>query len=273
MAVSFALIGSAPSALPQQQPNAASQLVTKMLKYYSDLPSLTGSIVLTASDGAGQAQLFTQVQFEKPSKLFIKQVKSGNQSTQWLVVSDGKNFSYDAPQNALGSAPGQIGTPGSQNKRLYESVSQIEFVKGADGKYLRKYGNYDVQQIYSVGAATICDRSVPLDIAIGRHEDLQHDVLTWMTVSSNGKTTVNEVEANSIVGKWRPYGDAATDPNQAPGQYELVITDDGKLLRYTIVQNIRRSPPNQSDVVELRETWNVDLNPNGKPDESLFRVV
>jgi hypothetical protein len=270
LAVSLAFVGGSPVIAGQ---GAASQLVSKMLKYYYDANSLTGTITLTASDGQGQAQMTTYVQFEKPSKLFIRQVKGGNHPMQWLVTSDGKLFSYDAPESSLGSQPStQIGTLGARGRRLTERVRQMlpdQFVTDASGRQVAKWGDFDVRQIYAVAAPSMGDRSAPLDIAIGRIEDLSHDKLTWMTVESNGKATVNGVEGTVIVGKWRPYGDASSDPAQAPGQYQMVISDEGKLLRYMILQFV--GPPDH--YYTLRETWDLDLTLNGKPDESLFRVV
>src|SRR4051812_2027201 len=98
---------------PKPQANAASQLVSKMLKYYSGAQSITGTITYTASDGAGSAQLITVLQYEKPSKLYIKQYKGGPHQMMWLVTSDGKYFSYNAPDNLPGS-----------NERLVETVMQ-----------------------------------------------------------------------------------------------------------------------------------------------------
>ena len=263
IAVSMVLFGQG-----QQVPvNISKQLIGKMLQYYADAKTMTGTITLTATDGGGQAQLETQFQFEKPSKLYIRQAKGGANPVQWRVTSDGAMFSYDSPDVLPGGEQG-----GAQRPRLLESIDQVvadQYVKGPNGKPVPKHENYDVKKIYAVAAASIGDRSVPLDIAIGRSEDLHHDVLTWMTVESNGKVSVNGVEGSSIVGKWREYGDQETDPRNARGEYELVITDEGKLLRYTIVQNIGQA----NKFAQLREIWNVDLIVNGKPDSSLFKVV
>ncbi len=263
LAVSCALAVLAPTA-PKQ--SAASQLVSKMLQYYSSAQSLTGTILFTASDGAGKAQLLTTIQYEKPSKLYILQEKRGSQPMQWIVSSDGKYFSY-APPEYLASA-----TFNSKPQRLIEPINQIvpgEFLKNAAGKTVPKYAPYDVRQIYAVAASSLGDRSVPLDIAVGRTEDLKHDVLTWMTVIGKGKTTLNGVEANLIVGGWRPYGEAIADPNNPPGTYELYITDEGKLLRYTVTQLLGEA----GNPTRLQETWDVGLTLNGKPDQNLFRLV
>src|SRR5205823_3210391 len=88
------------------QSTTAGQLITKMLGYYHDANTLTGTIVLTATDGAGTANLNTRVQFEKPSKLFIEQTLGGRNPQSWYVTSDGVNFTYSSPDNLMGSQPG-----------------------------------------------------------------------------------------------------------------------------------------------------------------------
>ncbi|HWA83149.1 MAG TPA: hypothetical protein VG820_06950 [Fimbriimonadaceae bacterium] len=232
LALSFALVGS-----PVQ--NSGSALVSKMLKYYSGAKTMTGTITYTASDGSGKVQLVTTLQYERPSKLYIRQAKGNPNPRQWLVVSDGTTFSY-------GHNPDTF--DGHQD-RLKESVRQVDTVLDVDG-------------IYAISATEgLADRSVPLDIAIGRKEDLSHDILMWVNVDLAGKTTENGA-ANLVKGGWRPYGDA-----QTAGRYEMVIGDDGRLIRYTVFRNVGK--PGQA--VELRENWDVDLTVNGMPTESLFK--
>lgn len=245
---------------PAIRQNSASQLVSKMLQYYSDAPSLTGNITLTASDGAGRVRVDTTIQYQKPSLIYIRQVKSGSNPMQWMIVSDGKYFSYNSPENLPGS-----------NQRLTEKVSQLvpdQYSVDKDGKRVPKYANYDIRQIYAVGAVSLGDRSVPLDVAIGRREDLEHDNLTWVTVNPNGKKTVNGEQGTSIVGKWRPYGNAASDPNSITATYEMVIADDGRLLQYSTFQPMEGG--GSSAVLTL--TWDVDLKVGGKVDTALFKI-
>lgn len=258
VALSLAILG-APSAAPAKQ--TAAELVSKMLAYYQEANTISGTITLTASDGGGQRQLVTSLQYAKPSKLYIRQVKAGGTAMQWLVTSDGTEFSYDVPQDLPGY------TFNEHSHRLVEPVLQLT------GEYVGKTpvkAPYGVRQIYAAVAPSIGDRSVPLDVAIGRTEDLRHDNLTWMTVESGGKVTFNGAETNRVFGKWRPYGEASTDTVNSPGQYEMLIADDGKLVRYSTFQFIRS--PGGTDVT-LQLTWDVNLTLNGKPDDSLFKVI
>ncbi len=258
LAVSVVLTGGAPA---QQSP--AGKLVSKMLQLYASAQSLTGTITLTASDKNGKAQLVTKLQYQKPSKLYIRQDKGGRQPQTWLVTSDGMAFSYDPPDNLPLAQPG----------RVKEKVRQLvpnEVDRDSKGNPIPVYRDYEVGQIYAVAAVgSLGDRSTPLDIAIGRIEDLSHDKATWMTMQWGGKVTFNGVEANLIKGKWREYGDQVSDPAYAPGDYEMIVTDDGKLLRYGIAQMMSGN----GIQAEVNLVWDVDLRINDKPDPGLFRVV
>jgi hypothetical protein len=262
IALSLALLN--PAAPAQESASAPAKLVSKMLRYYFEAQSLTGTIMYTATDGTGQVQVQTVLQFEKPSRIYLRQNKGGKTPQQWLLVSDGKHFAYDPPaqlQNDLtGSAP-----------RLVEPVWQV-VDKGPTGQIM---GNYSVRQIYAVEAPGLADRSIPLDVAIGRPEDLQHDNLQWMTVTADGQDSINGAPVTKITGKWREYGNQVTDVNYAPGQYWMYIANDGKLIRYVVERSIPRDPqhPSFTDTYKLRETWDVDLALNGKPDPNLFKDV
>lgn len=266
-AAALVALVSAPTSPVQSQ---GSQFVSKMLKYYAGAQSMTGTITYTATDGAGKAQLITYLQYEKPSKLSIKQVKSGSNPMTWLLASDGKNFTYPSPEHLISSEPGSaIGKPGTKRRQLVEPVYQIipnEFITDAKGNKVQKKGNLDIRQIYAVGAPSIADRSAPLDIAIGRVEDLQHVNLQWMTVEYSGRKSHNGVEVHVVTGGWRNYGNMAVrDPKFPPGHYQMLIADDGKLLQYSVRQLM------QGNAV-LQETWDVDLTVNGQTDPSAFKL-
>ncbi len=218
-------------------------LISKMLKVYADANTMVGSITLTGYAGGGQSSMTTYLQFEKPAKLFIRQDKGGSEPRRWIVSSDGRFFSYESPNQNVGVV-----------QRLIEPITS-------------RNGTYDFKRIYSVAARdSIGDRSVPLDIAISRHEDLEHDVMMWATFSPNGRVKLGDMTANSIIGHWRPYGEA-----DIGGKYELVIADDGRLLRYTLEQLLAPDPNMQPQ--QVRFVWEVNLQVNAKPDPKYFVLV
>ena len=164
-------------------PNAA-KIISDMLMSYRKVQSLTGTIALKVSDGKGQIAITTALQYEKPSKLYIKQDKAG--STSKIVTSDGKHFTYDMPEERGLLFVGQ--------GRLAESV-----VNG-------RGETQEVTHIYAAASASLFDRSTPLDIVISRKEDLEYINQQWATVVYRGQTEINGVKAHVVGGDWRLYG-------------------------------------------------------------------
>src|SRR5579862_8720306 len=100
------IVGQGPTQAAQTETSPAKTLISKMLAYYFSANTLTGNIVLTAAAGGGHTTWNTTVQFERPSKLYIQQARVNGPSEAWYITSDGKVFSYAAPENTLGSQPG-----------------------------------------------------------------------------------------------------------------------------------------------------------------------
>src|SRR5687768_12511542 len=91
----------------------ASMLVQKMIEYYNDAATMTGTIVMTAKVGDESLALTTNMQFERPSRIYVRQQKSIGDKRVWMIVSDGKSFAYDSPGTFAWEPPG---------KRLAEPV-------------------------------------------------------------------------------------------------------------------------------------------------------
>lgn len=242
--VGFALAAAFCMAQETAAPSA-SALVSRMLAHYSSAQSLTGTIRFTQSAQNTSVGIETVLQVERPSRLYIRQVLRSNEPAAWLVVSDGKQFSYNTPNNL----------PGSENlPRLVEQVSQ-------NGTTL------DSRAIYKAGATSIGDRSAPLDIAIGHPDDLKSLTFQWATLEYRGRRKLGDEEVDVIGGRWRPYGEAP-----ASGQFEMYILPTGELRRYAILESVSPQGANGT-VFEVRSVWDVRITANGKPDPALFRVI
>lgn len=219
------------------------ELVSRMLAYYNDAETLTGTIVMLVKDNAGSVAVTTQIQYEKPNKLYIKQQKSTGDRRTWLVVSNGKHFSYNVPQNLENDNP---------NRRLVEAV---------------KVGDVTLtlRDIYAASAHGLADRSAALDIAISRTEDLRFLRDQWRTVEYKGQIEYDGVQVHVVSGQWRAYG---TAPVQ--GQYRMYITDSGELRQFARSETMGDGT---GVAIPLLSTWDVKLVKNGKPDEKLFEKV
>lgn len=237
IAVAMAPGFAAPAA--QGDGASAASILTKMFARYGDAKTLKGTIVLTQSIGNQGGQLKTDIQFEYPSKLYLRQEKEFVKKETWLVTSDGKHFSYAAP---YGPGKGQ---------RL------IEPIRLATGTTLT------VRDIYAAVTASIGDRSAPLDLAISRKEDLNYLRGQWASLTLDGAKDLNGEEVYAISGNWREYQTAPVS-----GRFQIFVSKEGDLKRYAIEESVKLD--NSYRVVSV---WEVNLKINGEVDDKLFKLV
>jgi hypothetical protein len=245
MLTAFVALALATPALPQDQGFDGPALISKMLAYYSSAKTMTGTITQTVKVGnASEVALVTTLQFEKPSKLYLRQQKKAGNRRVWLTVSNGKEFSYNPPSLGL-----SIDDP---NRRLLEPVVENN---------VTKY----VKDIYVAAASGLGDRSAPLDIAIGRNEDLRFLRDQWQTVEYKGTTDYEDLQVHVILGQWRQYGNVP-----ASGQYRMFITDGGELKQFARSETLQNDA---GQTMPVFTTWDVKLVKNGKVDPALFAKV
>ena len=237
--------------LMSAQEPAAPQIVSKMLLHYRDAKSLVGTITMAQRAGNRQASIHTEIQFQLPSKLYILQILNASYGQgRWLVTSNGKLFSYDAPRGV--STEGRLSPEG---KRLVESCQP----NGTD---------IGVRGVYQASVASLGDRSTPLDILMGRTEDLQFRNFQWATVEHQGKSQIGGVTAWTIGGSYREYQKAPIS-----GSYQLVIDEQYRLLRYTEQETIATKVNGQQIVQEVITTWDVNVTKDAKTRDDLFKVI
>lgn len=223
--------------LPEQ--NEAAQLVSRMLAYYNSAKTLSGTIQMTQTAGGKQAVVSTALQAEWPAKLYLRQeLKASFGTDSWLVTSDGMVFSYDPPSELEG-------------KRLAEPVDY-----GA--------GNHDIRSIYAATVKSIYDRSTPLDIIIGRKEDLRYRNYQWVNVVVQGEAKIGEDTVTIIGGQWREYGQA---PPSAT--YTMAIDAQNRLRQFTLREKIGV----QNTVQDVTTVWDVNVVKDTPVKPELFKVV
>lgn len=234
-----------------QEPNVqdpssskAAQLLSKMLSHYYKVKKLSGRILLTTTAGKVSGKLLTTVQFEDPSKLFIRQDLQANTKGTWLVISDGDIFTYPLPNSQLGSETG---------KSLVERVL-------TDGE------QRSFRDIYAIAAGGLKDRSAPLDLAIGRYEDMKIFRGHLANHTLGLPEQVNGQVCDIVQGDWRIVPNAP-----AESRYRIWISSEGDIMRYELVDKIL-NPEAPSTMIDIKQVWDVDLHVNGETNEALYRV-
>ena len=235
---------------PQATTPSGGQVISTMFARYSGVTSLTGTIKLLAqakaSTGSVQEEVDTVVQYDHPNKLYIRQDRSAPHANTWIVSSDGDHFSYNFPEGPARHA--------AHSKRLIEPVNDMDCAK-----------------IYAAASLSLGDKSFPLSIGISWTDELRRIAADWPTHDLAGEVDVNGLKVWKVVGKF-----CEVPGGPRVGDYYLLISKQGDLLEYATQQQI--ASPTRTGVdtyhpTTLTQTWQVNLEPNGKPIPSLFTLV
>jgi hypothetical protein len=240
------MVASVASAHAQAPTSKA--LIEKMLGRYYTANSLVGKVRLTVAAENATATLDTELQYEKPAKVYIHQQKNvadpdPTRPTSWLVTSDGVKFTYDAPNL----------TNGQKRTRLREDVLDPRTGKPND-----------VKMIYAVVRPTLGDFSMPLDIAFAHPANLNYRRGQWINHSVTGTTEIRGKMAYLVAGAYR-----ISQGEPESGKYQMAITADGDLLQY--VERIVVGVNGKN--VEIVSQWDVDLTVNGTVNAALFKLI
>jgi len=223
-------------------------LISKMMSNYASCTEMSGKIVLTVKVENLTQVTTTNFQFERPSKLYIYQTREDPEGGTWIVTSDGQTFSYPAPSNFLTN----------KGQRLFEPVS-------APGQL-----PMNIQKIYAACKDSLVDFSVPMSISISWLDELRRIKARWLSMSLAGTGIIDDQNCYRITGD---YSDSYGPP--AMGQFELDINDNSEIVKYAESEFVGApsSVKTKSAPVKVVATWDCDLKPNSKVDETLFKVL
>ena len=236
-----------------QQPQSAASLISMMFKHYSDAQSMAGTIRLVQSSMGKSLEIDTKMAFQKPSLMYLFQSQADGRREPSSLVSDGIHFAYTAPSNLDKRPP-----------KLIESIHQRHY-------------DITVPELYVVARLSLIERSLPLDVAIGRPTDLKAISEQLATFGLTGRATINGHEANVIKGELRDNRNGVGN-----GHFEMDITNDGDLVHFWKSESFQISPsyiekqhlPMSDFAGGVRVEWSydVDLAVNTVPDQSLFHL-
>lgn len=239
---------------PQQdsggQPKVSpSEVVSKMFARYAGAKSIVGTIKMTQAARGVSVHTDSELQLERPALIYLHQSRDGSFSRNWFLTSDGKEFSYDRPQEYLDNAGVQYG-----KSRFVEYVTQHGVSMGISEMLLASY-------------KSLGDVNPMLETAVASKEWLSRLTQQWASLYYRGKQTVGGQSVDAITGDYRE-----TKMVPISGTFEAYISDSGDFVRYVIHEK-HSYPKLQSGVIEVTTTWDADLRLNAKTDPNLYKVL
>jgi len=217
---------------------SAGPLISKMLDRYSKAKTASGRISFVQQADGASVTVDTELQYERPNKLYIRQERKGSDAHVWLAVSDGKVLSYDRPEGVFG------------RDRFRDKVGPSS----------------NLSDLYTAVLDSLGERSPALAMMISRRDDLVALLQMWGPTTIAGKTTLRGTEAFVIDGSYR-----VASGGRLSGKLEMVITADGDLLRYVQREKVQLPAPSNK-LVELVTTWDCNVRVDAPVDDGLFTV-
>lgn len=240
---------------PAQTPPAmpkATDLIGKMFRKYAGAKSLIGAVTMTQSSMGKSFQISTQIVYQRPDLIRVSQTnRPGKNPTE--LVSDGVRFSYTAIETQL-SPP-----------KLIESV------------HPEYKPPLQIGDMYFCIQPTMADRSLPLDVSVGRIDDLKLIQRELASFDLKGSTAVRGIPVYQIEGQWR---DLLT--GRITGTFDLFVTPDGDCVRFERHERMgvspkwlmdHKFPPTAyADGIPVDTVWDSDFKVDAPVNKSVFSL-
>ena len=253
----------------QQTPAMNSkEVIAKCLSKYAEANSGIGEFTMNQSASGRKVSIKTELQFERPSKVFIHQSSASVDPNDWLVVSDGVQFGYDVP-----------GGRTATRRRLFEPIASSPSING-EKKILQ------IHSIYLASKRSLGDVPNPflefITQSAGENQSLKGYLarLKKIEPEPKEKELIDGTTGYSISGQmW--FGDQLKDADGKPadqyesiGRYEMQISKDFDLVSMKTIETMAITDkasnlPTQINIVTI---WTGKIQLNSKPADSIFRV-
>ena len=225
---------------------SASQIMSKMFGHYAQAKSVVGTIKMTQVAHGATIHTDTEMQFDRPALIFLHQVRDGSQRHEWYLTSDGKEFSYDPPEN--------------RNPLLYGHRRMVEYVT-------QHSTTLGLPDFLAAASRSLGDVNPMIESSIAQKDRLKRLIGQWATLVYRGKVTVDGQTVDAISGQYREkLGDPIT------GQFEAYISDSGDFVKYVLKQRLE-FPQISKDPIEITTTWESGLKVDAQTNKSLYKVI
>ncbi|MBL8049475.1 MAG: hypothetical protein JNJ45_12420 [Chthonomonas sp.] len=223
---------------PAETQQTPGQFLSKVIFRYAEAKTIQGSFKCVSTANGLRVEVNSAVAIERPSKVYLRQVRGGAVPEDTVITSDGKKFSYDAP----------IELKNTRGERLMEFV----WKEGAKAPM-------SVGEVVQIGQQRLPDYSAPLWLMMSYRIDLEFLRGCWGKVAwqqeSNGLLSVG--------GTYKEYP-LATEA----GTWQLWATPEGDLKRYAlsvpIVEGGRQ--------ITVSNVWTIDVKLNAEVAPETFKL-
>ncbi|CAN5597600.1 hypothetical protein BH11ARM2_BH11ARM2_34730 [soil metagenome] len=208
---------------PAQDIPSGGPLISQMLARYAAAQTVQGTIITTQSARGVKVTTRTEIAIEKPAKVRIAQTRDGSQGGTWLVVSDGRMVGYPRPKGVFGK------------ERFTDPVQG------------------GLEDIYTAVQNSLGEKSVPLNIVMGRKGDLMAFVGMLTPTKLGDKATLNGETVQIVNAEFRDAPGRATR-----GPIAMAITPTGELRRLVQKEKIIIAEV-KSGEIEITTAYDVNL--------------
>lgn len=224
---------------PVEQPAEA---IERVIKANSNQLCAKGKISLLVKSSQDSLKVNTDFQYLSPNKVYIRQDSLGKSRRYTLLVSDGKSFVY---------SPQQLTQVPAKTDFIAEPV------RDAKGDLLV------VRDMYTVAQTFFIDRSIPLDIVMGRVDNSMHLSKILTDLKFGEDVVVGEEKLKTINGLMRvDYNSPAAIP------FQMVIGENKiyqMVTKESFVDDSKRT-----QIITFNWTVDYALNDEKVLDEKLF---
>lgn len=219
-----------------------------MIERYQNKLCASGTIVWTVTSPQDSMKVKTDLQYLSPAKVFINQQSIGGaQSKRKFLISDGQRFVYQIKNTDKVHSNSDTFTEPIREPRT--------------GKLLTK------DEVYIIGAKGLLDNYIPLDIVMGRPDNLAHlDRLIAKGLQDGGRADVNGQTCRVLKGR------LSTKYDEVPSiDFTVSISAENDLVQ---MQTVERYKVDNGQTVAILMTWDVNVKVNDEKavKTSLFKL-
>ena len=246
----------------------SNEIIQKCLAKYAEANSGMGEFLMTQSASGKKITIKTELQFERPSKMYLHQSSESVAPNDWLVVSDGVKFGYDVP-----------GGRSNDRHRLFEQVAGTPAVTG-EKKVLK------IHSIYLAAKRSLGDVPNPflefITQTVGENQSLKGFLARLRKIEQEPKEKelADGSTGYSISGSmW--FGEQQRDADGKPidqfdsvGRYEMQISKDFDLVSMKTIEtmSITDKSSNLPTQINIVTTWTGKMQLNQSPGDAIFKV-